>query len=68
MAAKSNAGLAGRSEATIEDVQKFVHPVLRHRMGLNFAAVSEGQSTDDIVDMLLEAVPVVASAAVAVEA
>ena len=64
LAAKSNAGLAGRSEATIEDVQKFVHPVLRHRMGLNFAAVSEGQGTDDIVDMLLEAVPVVASAAV----
>ena len=57
LAAKSNAGLDGRSEATFEDVKKFVHPVLRHRMGLNFAAVSEGQSTDDIVDRLLEHVP-----------
>jgi MoxR-like ATPase len=63
LAAKSNAGLAGRSEATIEDVKKFVHPVLRHRMGLNFAAVSEGQSTDDIVDMLVKHVPEKASAA-----
>ena len=68
LAAKSNAGLSGRTVTTIEDVKKFVHPVLRHRMGLNFAAVSEGQKTDDIVDMLLEAVPDVASAPVAVEA
>jgi len=63
LAAKSNAGLSGRSDATIEDVQKFVLPVLRHRMGLNFAAVSEGQSTDDIVDMLVKHVPEKASAA-----
>ena len=34
-----------------------MHPVLRHRMGLNFAAVSEGQTTDDIVDMLVKHVP-----------
>jgi len=32
-------------------------------MGLNFAAVSEGQSTDDIVDLLLEHVPEKESAA-----
>lgn len=63
LAAKSNAGLAGRSEATFEDVKKFVLPILRHRMGLNFAAVSEGQSTDDIVDMLVKHVPEKASAA-----
>jgi len=57
LAAKSNAGLSGRDEATFDDVRKFVHPVLRHRMGLNFAAVSEGQTTDDIVDLLLKHVP-----------
>ena len=62
LAAKSNAGLSGRNEVTFDDVRKFVHPVLRHRMGLNFAAVSEGQTTDDIVDRLLEHVPEVASA------
>jgi hypothetical protein len=32
-------------------------------MGLNFAAVSEGQSTDDVVDMLVKHVPEKASAA-----
>jgi MoxR-like ATPase len=57
LAAKSNAGLDGRAEVTFADVKKFVHPVMRHRMGLNFAAVSEGQSTDDIVDRLLAHVP-----------
>ena len=62
LAAKSNAGLSGRNEVTFDDVRKFVHPVLRHRMGLNFAAVSEGQTTDDIVDRLLESVPEVVSA------
>ncbi len=63
LAAKSNAGLSGRDEVTFDDVKKFVHPVLRHRMGLNFAAVSEGQTTDDIVDLLLKHVPEKASAA-----
>ena len=63
LAAKSHAGLSGRSEVTFADVKKFVHPVMRHRMGLNFAAVSEGQTTDDIVDMLLKHVPEQASAA-----
>ena len=62
LAAKSHAGLSGRTEATFDDVRKFVHPVMRHRMGLNFAAVSEGQSTDDIVDMLVKHVPEVMSA------
>jgi MoxR-like ATPase len=63
LAAKSNAGLSGRNEVTAEDVKKFVHPVFRHRMGLNFAAVSEGQNTDDIVDMLMKHVPETAPAA-----
>ena len=63
LAAKSNAGLSGRDEVNFDDVRKFVHPVLRHRMGLNFAAVSEGQTTDDIVDLLLKHVPEKASAA-----
>jgi len=63
LAAKSHAGLSGRDEVNFDDVRKFVHPVLRHRMGLNFAAVSEGQTTDDIVDLLLKHVPEKASAA-----
>ena len=63
LAAKSHAALSGRNEATFDDVRRFVHPVLRHRMGLNFAAVSEGQNTDDVVDMLVKHVPEKASSA-----
>jgi hypothetical protein len=43
----------------VEDVRRFVHPVFRHRFGLNFTAVSEGYDTDNIIDRLLEAVPVI---------
>ena len=57
LAAKSHAALNGRNQVTFEDIREFVHPVLRHRMGLNFAAVSEGQNTDDIITRLLEYVP-----------
>jgi hypothetical protein len=43
----------------VQDIRKFVHPVFRHRFGLNFTAVSEGYDTDTIIDWLLEAVPVI---------
>ena len=32
-------------------------PVMRHRMGLNFAAQSEGVKTDDVIRKLLEEIP-----------
>jgi MoxR-like ATPase len=57
LAAKAHCALNGRRKADFEDIRKYVYPVLRHRMGLNFAAVSEGQNTDDIITMLLEHVP-----------
>jgi MoxR-like ATPase len=34
------------------------HPVLRHRVLMNFRAESEGITTDQIVDELLQMVPV----------
>jgi MoxR-like ATPase len=58
LAAKSHVLLNGRFNVSIADVRAFVHPVLRHRFGLNFAAVSEGYDTDTIIDWLLDAVPV----------
>ena len=57
LAGKAHCVLHGRRKATFEDIREFVHPVLRHRMGLNFAAVSEGHNSDDIITMLLEHVP-----------
>ena len=58
LAAKSHVLLSGRFNVSVRDIRKFVHPVFRHRFGLNFTAVSEGYDTDTIIDWLLEAVPV----------
>ena len=57
LAAKSHVLLNGRFNVSVEDVRAFAHPVLRHRFGLNFTAVSEGYDTDTIIDWLLDAVP-----------
>jgi MoxR-like ATPase len=54
---KARAILRGRFNVAIEDVQALALPVLRHRMGLNFAAQSDGVTTDDIVARLLETIP-----------
>ena len=42
LGAKTRAALAGRTRPTIEDVQGVAHPVLRHRILVNFHAESEG--------------------------
>ncbi len=57
IASKARAILRGRFNAAIEDVQALALPVLRHRMGLNFAAHSEGVTTDKVVKQLIEAIP-----------
>lgn len=54
---KARAILSGRYNVAVEDVQALALPVLRHRMGLNFAAQSEGVNTDDVVTQLLESIP-----------
>ena len=59
LAAKSHVLLSGRFNVSVNDVRKFVHPVFRHRFGLNFTAVSEGYDTDTVIDWLLETVPVI---------
>jgi MoxR-like ATPase len=55
--AKARAALRGRFTVSVEDVQALALPVMRHRMGLNFAAQSEGVDTDEVVRRLLETVP-----------
>jgi MoxR-like ATPase len=57
LAGKARAILRGRYHVAIEDVRAAAHPVLRHRIIPNFAAQSEGLTTDDIVDKLLETIP-----------
>lgn len=55
--AKARAILRGRFNVSVEDVQALALPVMRHRMGLNFAAQSEGVDTDHVVGRLLEEIP-----------
>ena len=55
--AKARAILRGRFGASLEDVQALAAPVLRHRMGLNFAAQAEGVDADHVVGRLLEEIP-----------
>ncbi len=55
--AKARAILHGRYHATIGDVQAIIKPALRHRMTGNYAAQANSLTTDDLIDMLLEALP-----------
>lgn len=52
---KARAILRGRFSVSAEDIQALALPVMRHRMGLNFAAQSEGVDTNDIINRLIKA-------------
>jgi MoxR-like ATPase len=54
---KARALTSGRYHVSFEDIRALTHPVLRHRIITNFHAQSEGVTTDQIVDRLLEVVP-----------
>jgi MoxR-like ATPase len=54
---KARALMHGRYHVGFEDIRALAHPVLRHRILLNFHAQSERISTDHVVERLLEAVP-----------
>jgi MoxR-like ATPase len=55
---KARALTQGRYHVGFEDIRALAHPVLRHRVLTNFHAESEGITADQIVDQLLQAVPV----------
>ena len=54
---KARAVTQGRYHVSFDDIRALAHPVLRHRILLNFHAESEGITSDQVVDQLLEAVP-----------
>jgi len=56
LGAKVRAVMDGRPIPSVEDVRAIAHPVLRHRIVTNFNADADGVSTDNIINMLLEAV------------
>ena len=61
LGSKARALTQGRYHVNFDDIRALGRPVLRHRVLLNFHAESEGITSDQIVDQLLEAVPVPAS-------
>jgi MoxR-like ATPase len=54
---KARAVLHGRVHVTTDDVKAVAPPVLRHRIMTTFHADAEGVTPDDIITMLLDAVP-----------
>jgi MoxR-like ATPase len=58
LGAKARALTKGRYHVSFEDISALAHPVLRHRVLTNFHAESEGKTKADMVDLLLDAVPV----------
>lgn len=57
LTAKARALFKGRYAVTMEDLQAMAHPVLRHRLLMNFKAEAERISSDDVATHLLQAIP-----------
>ncbi len=55
-AAKVKALMKGRFNVAYSDLNELAYPVLRHRMKLNFEAVAEKVSADQIVEQIVEEV------------
>ncbi len=54
---KARALLQGRSHVSTDDIMALAKPVLRHRLVVNFAAESDGITSDDIIEQLLTCTP-----------
>ena len=57
LGAKARAAMSGRSYVDTSDVQFCAKPVLRHRMVVNFAAESDGVTSDAVVDKIISVTP-----------
>jgi MoxR-like ATPase len=57
LGAKTRALVQGRAHVTIDDIQTLARPVLRHRLVVNFAAESDGVTTDELIGQLLDSTP-----------
>ena len=54
LATRARAVLQGRLAPSVEDVLALAHPVLRHRMDVNFAARADGIEVEQIIDRLCD--------------
>src|SRR6056297_751511 len=53
LASRARALIDGRYAPSLDDVKSLASPVLRHRIGLTYAARAEGVETDDIINDLM---------------
>jgi MoxR-like ATPase len=58
LCSRALAWLSGRDFVTPEDVQAVAHDVLRHRLILSFEAAAQGVTPDQVIDALIDQVPV----------
>jgi MoxR-like ATPase len=56
LAGKARAVLEGRYHVDFADIRALAHPVLRHRLVLNFHARADNVDPDQVIDLLLAAV------------
>ena len=56
LAGKARAVLEGRYHVDFADIRALAHPVLRHRLVLNFHGRADNVDSDQVIDMLLAAI------------
>ncbi|OHC79416.1 MAG: AAA family ATPase [Rhodospirillales bacterium RIFCSPLOWO2_12_FULL_58_28] len=56
LAIRVKAVITGRLSPSVDDVPALAHPVLRHRMALNFAARADGVTISGVIDRLCETI------------
>jgi len=56
LASKARALINGRNYVSSDDIKAMAHPVLRHRIILNFESERKGMSADDVINQILKAV------------
>ncbi len=61
LGAKARALVSGKYNVSFDDIRHLAKPVLRHRILTNFHAESEQVNTDDLIDQLLETIPLPSS-------
>jgi MoxR-like ATPase len=57
LGAKAYAFFHGRAHITVDDIRAVSVPVLRHRVIVNYAAISEGINSENIVAHLIKEIP-----------
>jgi len=57
LAAKAKSILEGRYHVDFDDVKQLAHPVLRHRLVMNFHGRADAVDSDRVIDRLIQEIP-----------